>query len=216
MTVNTDKTVYQFFTLSTKQHLTTVKYKNCDLSRQNCFRYIGVTLDNKLSWRRHVEKGASRLSLLKRLSGVTWGFSPETLATTYKTYVRPVLDYGGELLAIASDCCGVKVDRVRNKALRRITSAACSTPITTLEIQTGIEPMKVRKEKQLLKQYEKCKRLPLKHWRQLLPANKRLKTHQTFFSKSYGRSIVKYGFCARKHNTTNQPNLMNIGINTIS
>ncbi|GBM70105.1 hypothetical protein AVEN_151569-1 [Araneus ventricosus] len=111
--------------------------------RQDCFRYLGVTLDNKLSWRRHVdkkvEKGVSRLGLLKRLSGVTWGSSPETLATTCKTNVRPVLNYGGKLLAIASDCCGDEVDRVQNKALRFITSAACSTPITTLEIQTGIE-----------------------------------------------------------------------------
>ncbi|GBM12701.1 hypothetical protein AVEN_228500-1 [Araneus ventricosus] len=129
MTLNTDKTVYQLLTLSTKQHLTTFKYKNHDLSRQDCFRYLGVTLDNKLSWRRHAEKGESRLSLLKRLSGVTWGSSPETLATTYKTYIRPVLDYGGELLATASDCCGDKVNRVQNKALRLITSAACSTPI---------------------------------------------------------------------------------------
>ncbi|GBO26071.1 hypothetical protein AVEN_272902-1 [Araneus ventricosus] len=149
MTVNTDKTVYQLFTLSTKQHLTTVKYKNHDLCRQDCFRYLGITLDNKLSWRRHADenakKGASRLSLLKRLSGVMWGSSPETLATTYKTYVRPVLDYGGGLLATASDCCGNKVDRVQNKALRLINSAACSTPITALEIQTGIEPMKVRR-----------------------------------------------------------------------
>ncbi|GBM34280.1 hypothetical protein AVEN_253004-1 [Araneus ventricosus] len=129
MTSNTDKTVYQLFTLSTKQHLTTVKYKIRDLSRQDCFRYICVALDNKLSWRRHaddnVEKGASRLSLLRRLSGVTWGSSPETLATTYKTYVRSVLDYGGELLATASNYCGDEVDRVQNKALRLINYFSC-------------------------------------------------------------------------------------------
>ncbi|GFS46278.1 reverse transcriptase domain-containing protein [Trichonephila inaurata madagascariensis] len=50
------------------------------------------------------EKGEKRLSLLKRLAGVTWG-SSDVFPTTYKSYVRPVLDYGGELLAIASKSC---------------------------------------------------------------------------------------------------------------
>ena len=47
----------------------------------------------------------NRLRLLNRLAAVTWGSSPDVRATTYKSYVRPVLDYGGELLATASDSC---------------------------------------------------------------------------------------------------------------
>ena len=98
--------------------------------------------------------------------------------------MRPVLDYGGELLATASDSCTDNVDKVQNKALRLITAAACSTPIAALEIQTDLEPLKVRCEKQFLKQYEKCRRLPIKYWQEHIPAQKRLKTHQSFFSRS--------------------------------
>ncbi|GFW67910.1 uncharacterized protein TNCV_3872401 [Trichonephila clavipes] len=146
---------------------------NLDLVRQDQFCYLGATFDNKLFWKGNVEenakKGEKRFSLLKRLTGVTWGSSPAVFSTTCKSYVRPVLDYGGELLATASKSCGGIIDRIQNKALRLITFAASSTPIAALELQTNIEPLSVRREKQLLKQFEKCMRLPLLHWQQYIP-----------------------------------------------
>ncbi|GFY77586.1 uncharacterized protein TNIN_188851 [Trichonephila inaurata madagascariensis] len=145
--------------LSTKKHQTSIKYMNPDLVREDHFSYLGVTLDNGHAEENAKKKGVQRLSLLKRLAGVTWG-SSDVLTTIYKSYVRPVLDYG-ELLAIASKSCGDIIERIQNKALRLITSAASSTPITVLEIQTNIKPLGVRREKQLLKQFEKCMRLPL-------------------------------------------------------
>lgn len=197
MTVNIEKTVYQLFTLSTKIHPTSVKFMNLDFNREDLFRYLGVTFDNKISWRGHAEEnakeGENRLSLLKRLAGVTWGSSPNALATTYRSYVRPVLDYDGELLATASESCGDKTDKIQNKALRLITSVASSTPITALEIQTNIEPLRVRRERQLLKQFEKCRRLPLLHWQHYIPAPRRLKTHHSFFSRSE-ELLDKYNF----------------------
>lgn len=56
--------------------------------------------------------------------GIIWGSSSDVLATVYKSYIRLVLDYGGELLATASESCCDLVDKVQNKALRLITSAA--------------------------------------------------------------------------------------------
>ncbi|GFT58443.1 uncharacterized protein TNCV_2119371 [Trichonephila clavipes] len=82
-------------------------------------------------WKGHAEenakKGEKRLSLLKRLAGVTWGSSPDVLSTTYKSHVRPVLDYGGEFLATSSKSCCDIIDKIPNKALRLITTAASSS-----------------------------------------------------------------------------------------
>ncbi|GIY55768.1 reverse transcriptase domain-containing protein [Caerostris darwini] len=96
------------------------------------------------------KKGNNRLKLLKRLSGITWGSSSDTLLTAYKTYVRLVLDYGGELITTASSTCQKVIDLMQNKALRLITGTAGSTPIDAMKIQTGIEPLKFRREKQFL------------------------------------------------------------------
>jgi hypothetical protein len=45
------------------------------------------------------------------------------------------------------------------KALRQITIAAKSTPITSVEIQTETKPLNIRREKYTLKLFEKCARL---------------------------------------------------------
>ncbi|GFS75771.1 hypothetical protein TNCV_3424851 [Trichonephila clavipes] len=58
-----------------------------------------------------------RISLLKRLTGVPWGSIPDVLTTKYKSYVRPVLDYG-KLLAKASKSSGNKTNKIQNKAFR--------------------------------------------------------------------------------------------------
>jgi hypothetical protein len=65
-------------------------------------------------------------------------------AITYKTYVQPVLDYGGELLSTAPDNVCKDHDKVQNRALRLITGAAKSTPVASVEIQTEIELLNIR------------------------------------------------------------------------
>jgi hypothetical protein len=49
--------------------------------------------------------------------------------------------------------------------LSDLTGAAKSTPVTSLEIQTEIEPLNIRREKYTLKLAEKCTRLPVDHWK---------------------------------------------------
>ena len=132
-----------------------------------------------------VKTGNGRLRLLKRLSGITWGSSTDTLLTTYKTYVKPVLEYGGELIATASNTCQRQIDLTQNKALRLITGAAGSTPIAAMEIQTGLEPLNIRRKQQLVKLHEKCRRLNLKHWQDYTIAMARLKTHKSFLSCAF-------------------------------
>ncbi|GFY38049.1 reverse transcriptase domain-containing protein [Trichonephila inaurata madagascariensis] len=94
---------------------------NLDLVIEDHFSYLGATFDNMHSCREYTEentkKGVKRLSLLKRLAGVTWGSCPEFRITTYKSYVRHVLEYGEELLDTSSKSCGDIIDMIQNKAL---------------------------------------------------------------------------------------------------
>ncbi|GFW24687.1 uncharacterized protein LOC103524116 [Trichonephila clavipes] len=99
----------------------------------DCATYLRISLDSRLTWTKHiakvVESATSRLSLLKRIAGVKWGSSQSVLTSTFTSYIRPVIDYGSELLVTASDSVLSKLDIVQNKALRFITGAATLTPI---------------------------------------------------------------------------------------
>ena len=39
-------------------------------------------------------RAQKRLNLLKAIRGQNWGASPQTILYTYRTYVRPLLEYG--------------------------------------------------------------------------------------------------------------------------
>jgi len=71
--INTSKTAFQSFSLAHKTIHPRLKYKGKALSQSNEFKYLGVTFDNKLNWKNHVYKVASRVSkrinVLKRLAG---------------------------------------------------------------------------------------------------------------------------------------------------
>jgi bisphosphoglycerate-dependent phosphoglycerate mutase len=59
-------------------------------------------MDNKLSWKNHVEQTTNKVNQ-RRLAGATWGSTQEKMNTTYKTYVKPVMKYGSEVLVTASN-----------------------------------------------------------------------------------------------------------------
>jgi len=62
MKISTSKTAFQSFSLAHKTIHPRLKYEGEALSQSNEFKYLGVTFDNKLNWKNHVDKFASRVS----------------------------------------------------------------------------------------------------------------------------------------------------------
>ncbi|GFT34019.1 reverse transcriptase [Trichonephila clavipes] len=91
------------------------------------------------------EKGLRRLNLLKRLTATKKEATQDVLTTVYKTYVRPVLNYGCEVVTLVSTTNFGKCDVVQNSAIRIITGLAKSTAITAMQLQTGNEPLDSRR-----------------------------------------------------------------------
>ncbi|GFV57503.1 RNA-directed DNA polymerase from mobile element jockey [Trichonephila clavipes] len=148
--VNPDKTNFELFTLSTKKHNINLVYNNNAIRRTDCATYLGISLDSRLTWTKHiakvVENATSRLSLLKRIDGVKWGLHQSVLTSTFTSYIRPVIDYGSELLVTASDSALSKLDIVQNKALRFISGEATSTPTAFMQLQTEISSSSERRQ----------------------------------------------------------------------
>ncbi|GFV08159.1 probable RNA-directed DNA polymerase from transposon BS [Trichonephila clavipes] len=106
MTVNLKKTTCQFFTLNRQPFSPQLVYNGMPVQQSDVSIYLGCALDNKLKWTKHAElvvsKARKRLPILKRLTRVKWGCNRDTLITTYKTYIQPVLNYCNEVLIYAS------------------------------------------------------------------------------------------------------------------
>ena len=83
---------------------------------------MGVTFDEKLSFKTHIEmltsKCKKRLNLLKAIRGKDWGASPKTIMYSYKTYIRPVIEYGCVLFAHANQELLNKIQAFEPQAIK--------------------------------------------------------------------------------------------------
>ena len=84
--------------------------------------FLGIKLDQSLSFSDHindlVSRAKKRLNLLKSLRGQTWGASPETILYSYRTYVRPILEYGSILFSYGNDTLLNKIRNIETQAIK--------------------------------------------------------------------------------------------------
>ena len=96
-----------------------IRADNTDLDRVYAFKYLGVLMDQTLSWKDHIDslgkKISSRLGMLRRARKV---LPKATCVTLYNTMVLPLFDY----CAAVWDGCGVGYKGYLDKLNRR---AAC-------------------------------------------------------------------------------------------
>ncbi|GFY24239.1 mariner Mos1 transposase [Trichonephila clavipes] len=151
--------------------------------------YLGCALDNKLKWTKHAElvvsKARKRLSILKRLTAVKWGCNRDTLNTTYKTYIQPVLNYCNEVLISASENVRKLLDTFHNQALRMITGGVKTTPVLAMQLLCDLQPFTNIIEKNAAILFNRLIRLPNNSfWRDYdSDGGRNLKTQKGLYSK---------------------------------
>ncbi|GFW69048.1 hypothetical protein TNCV_2919461 [Trichonephila clavipes] len=99
-------------------------------------------------------------SILKRLTRVKWGCNRDTLNTTYKTYIQPVLNYCYEVLISASENVRKLLDIFHNQALRMITGRVKTTPVLAMQLLCDLQPFTNIIEKNAAILFNRLIRLP--------------------------------------------------------
>jgi hypothetical protein len=100
-----------------------LKINNHKLAKSKSTKYLGIYMENKLSWKNHVEHTINKVNQTLRLiqlAGAKWGNKQETMYITYKTYVKPLMKYGCEVLVTASNSTLKVLETTQNNALRLI------------------------------------------------------------------------------------------------
>ena len=126
-----------------------VSVDNHHLEHQQAPKYLGVRLDRTLSYKQHLEdvraKITSRVSLIRRLAGTTWGASARTLRISTQALVFSAAEYCAPVWSRSPHV--KKVDPVINNSPRIITGCLKSTPVPYLPVLAGIAPASVRRGK---------------------------------------------------------------------
>ena len=104
-------------------------------------KILGVRLDTHFSFAPHVKdvvrSAKERLNILRSLSGSTWGCQKETLLTSFKVYVEPVLNYAAPIWSPNASASAISsIQRVQNRALRIATGCHSVTSIDHLHQET--------------------------------------------------------------------------------
>ena len=125
-----------------------MRVDNNRLEVQQAPKYLGVRLDRTLSFKQHLEdvraKVTSRVALIRRLAGTTWGASAKTLRLSTQALVFSTAEYCAPVWSRSPHAKKVDVDI--NNALRIITGCLKPTPVSHLPVLAGIAPAGLRRE----------------------------------------------------------------------
>ena len=112
------------------------------------FKYLGVKIDNNLTWRPHITNRLSKakrdLMTAKRLVTNMWGLTPERMAWLYQSIVRPSIDYSCHVWMRPNnvpDWMVRELEKTQRLALTAITACTYTTPSKALERLTNIKPL---------------------------------------------------------------------------
>lgn len=146
--LNAKKTAIMVFTKRKKLHgWKPIMYNGEEVEVKTEFKYLGVTLDNKLLWDKHVENiclnAKKAMMVCRRMAGRSWGCSPKILHWMYTMIVRPRLTYGAIAWADRTDLVTARreLDKVQRLACLTITGSMRKCPTRGMEVILGLPPL---------------------------------------------------------------------------
>lgn len=114
--------------------------------------YLGVTLDQELSFKPHISKMAGIcVEKIFTLSKIRKFISLEVALKLYKSLILPIIDYGDVLYIGAPKSEVRKVQMLQNRALRIVKLATRYSSVTELHKAFSVLPLYMRRENNLLK-----------------------------------------------------------------
>jgi ribonuclease HI len=145
--VNPSKTEVVLFTFRKSVRFPELKLDGVTIPTGQKTKYLGLTLDSKLTWKPHIDEKVSKtkriLAQCRRAVGKTWGLKPRNMMWLYTSIVRPVISYGvtiwGPALQKHTNCN--KLMKIQRLACLATTGVMRSTPTAGMEVILGLLPL---------------------------------------------------------------------------
>ena len=126
------------------------------------YTLLGLVFDSpKLDWGKHIEylirNCDHRLNIMRAIAGIRYGASARVLRQVYIAYIRAKIDYGSVVYSSAKDRSLQKLETIQNKAMRIILGARKTSPISSLQAESFLPPLRLHRGSLHVKQYIKLK-----------------------------------------------------------
>jgi hypothetical protein len=110
-------------------------------------KYLGVTLESKLSWNQHLQKitrkAQTTFAVIRCTCGIKWGLRLNTVHWLYTRVIRPSIYYGALVWwsKAMQKTTKTQLDRIQRAACLAITGAMKSTPTAAMEVLLNLTPL---------------------------------------------------------------------------
>ncbi|KAI5735212.1 hypothetical protein M8J77_015582 [Diaphorina citri] len=147
--VNPTKTTVVPFTRKILRNNKKLKLFGKEIEMSEEVKYLGVTLDRKLTWNRHLEKTINKATICmntcRRAVGKTWGLKPKMVYWLYTMVVRPTITYGALVWWPKTEQATVikKLRSLQRQACIGITGTMKTTPTLALETILNLPPLEL-------------------------------------------------------------------------
>ena len=164
LSINITKTKAMYFT-NRRLVPPDIELSNVPLEYVPTYRYLGLLLDSpKLTWKNHIEflkdSSAQRVNILKSVSAHHWGADRKMLLNLYFSLIRSRFDYGCQVYINSAFTNLSKLDKIQNNCLRIALGVPKTSPISSLEVESGVYPLNFRRQFLLLKYFCRLNELP--------------------------------------------------------
>lgn len=136
--INAEKTSLVHFSHKKDAPNYQITYKNHPIQTSSQTKYLGITLDPKLKFKKHVQNISNQAKgVITKLYPLLTHFNPLSTKTKihiYKAYIRPILMYSSPIFSSASKSNIKKLQVVQNKVLRLILNKSYISRTTTQEL----------------------------------------------------------------------------------
>ena len=185
LTINKDKTTYMITSKHKLTHKFEIKVGSQLLSQHKESKYLGVIIDDKLTWKSHLQKARGKLAsgcwALYRLKNYV---NRQTLRMVYFGIIYQTLQYCISCWGFASQCYLEPLNVLNRRAIRTICNAPREAPTTPLFFELKILKLKDIYTFQIAKIMHQISRNNYKGNYNILPV-KEVHKYPTRFAESF-------------------------------
>ncbi|XP_054287676.1 uncharacterized protein LOC129003409 [Macrosteles quadrilineatus] len=147
LTINPTKTEIVTFTRKRRTKISPPQIRGMRVKSVKETKYLGVYLDQKLTWNRHIDhviaKGTGAMGACRRTFGKKWGLNPRLIWWIYETIVKPMVEYAALVWWQKAEQTGAaaKLQQLQRLACTGVCGTTRSCPTVVMESILGALPL---------------------------------------------------------------------------